>query len=69
MVLVFAAIVIVVFVIDRRRQEAALAEAESSHISCVLEEVGWNISAAARVLGVDRTTVYNKIKLHGLTRG
>jgi len=46
----------------------SLAGAERAHIASVLEEVGWNISAAARVLGVDRTTVYNKIKAHGLVR-
>ena len=44
----------------------SLAEVERGHIARVLEETGWNISMAARLLGVDRTTVYNKIKLHGL---
>jgi two-component system response regulator HydG len=44
----------------------SLAEVERAHIARVLEETEWNISQAARLLGVDRTTVYNKIKLHGL---
>jgi DNA-binding NtrC family response regulator len=44
----------------------SLAEMEKSHILRVLEATNWNISQAARLLDVDRTTVYNKIKLHDL---
>jgi DNA-binding NtrC family response regulator len=46
----------------------SLADVERSHIARVLRETGWNISLAARILAVDRTTVYNKIKLHGLKK-
>jgi DNA-binding NtrC family response regulator len=49
--------------------EASLASVERAHILRVLEETGWNISRTARVLGVDRTTVYNKIKQYGLEKG
>ena len=45
-----------------------LAEVERTHIEDVLDEQDWNISQAARLLGVDRGTLYNKIKKHGLTR-
>ena len=45
-----------------------LAEVERAHIHAVLDEEDWNISHAARLLGVDRGTLYNKIKKHGLTR-
>ncbi|MHC4407675.1 MAG: sigma-54-dependent transcriptional regulator [Planctomycetota bacterium] len=45
-----------------------LADVERTHIEEVLEEQDWNISQAARLLGVDRGTLYNKIKKHGLSR-
>ena len=49
-------------------QVKSLAAMERAHILCVLEETDWNITQAARLLDVDRTTVYNKIKLHDLRR-
>ena len=44
----------------------SLQDAEASHISTVLEESGWNISRAAKVLEVDRTTLHKKIRKYGL---
>ncbi|MBI2391891.1 MAG: sigma-54-dependent Fis family transcriptional regulator [Deltaproteobacteria bacterium] len=44
----------------------SLADSEKAHIARVLERCGWNISQAARVLEVDRVTLYNKIKKYGL---
>ena len=49
--------------------DRSLSAVERRHIEGVLEETGWNISETARVLGVDRGTVYNKIKVYGLQRG
>jgi len=46
----------------------SLAQVEKAHIQRVLEECDWNISQASRILEVDRTTVYNKMKLYGLKR-
>jgi DNA-binding NtrC family response regulator len=46
----------------------SLVEAEKAHVERILTEVGWNISEAARVLEVDRSTVYHKIKQFGLKR-
>jgi DNA-binding NtrC family response regulator len=46
----------------------SLAMVEREHIRAVLEETGWNISEAARILAVDRGTVYNKIRAFGLER-
>ncbi len=45
-----------------------LADVERQHIERVLRETGWNISRAARLLGIDRVTLYNKIKKYQLKR-
>jgi DNA-binding NtrC family response regulator len=46
----------------------SLAEAERAHIVAVLESTGWNITRAARILDVDRVTLYNKIRRYDLKR-
>jgi DNA-binding NtrC family response regulator len=46
----------------------SLAEAERAHVLSVLEASGWNITRAARVLDVDRVTLYNKIKKYELKK-
>ena len=45
-----------------------LAAIERDHVRAVLEDMDWNISETARILRVDRGTVYNKIKQYGLER-
>jgi len=45
-----------------------LAEVEQHHVATILQRTGWNISRTAEILGVDRVTVYNKIKRYGLQR-
>ncbi|GAB4240516.1 MAG: sigma-54-dependent response regulator transcription factor ZraR [Acidobacteriota bacterium] len=49
-------------------RETSLAAVEREHIAAVLEQTGWNISQAARLLGIDRVTLYNKIKKYGLRK-
>ncbi|MGD8815943.1 MAG: sigma-54 dependent transcriptional regulator [Acidobacteriota bacterium] len=44
----------------------SLAEMERVHIASVLEANDWNISRSAEVLGIDRGTLYNKIKKYEL---
>ncbi|MFH1868708.1 MAG: sigma-54 dependent transcriptional regulator [Candidatus Omnitrophota bacterium] len=44
----------------------ALKEPEKVHILRVLQEVGWNKKKAASKLGVNRTTLYNKLKRYKL---
>jgi len=39
----------------------SLKKMEKLHIQAVLKETGWNISKAARELGIDRQTLYNKM--------
>ena len=46
----------------------SLASMEAVHIGEVLERTGWNISRAAELLEIDRTTLYNKIKRYELRR-
>jgi DNA-binding NtrC family response regulator len=49
-------------------QAQSLAEVERLHVKRVLEEAGWNVHRAARLLGIDRVTLYNKIKKYGFKR-
>lgn len=44
----------------------SLDEIEREHIEHTLNQCGWNISKAARILRVNRTTLHNKIKKYGL---
>jgi DNA-binding NtrC family response regulator len=46
----------------------SLSEIEKQHIKNVLDESGWNIYRAARLLEIDRVTLYNKIKKYGFKR-
>lgn len=42
---------------------------EKMHIERILDESDWNISRAARELGIDRQTLYNKIEKYQIRRG
>ena len=46
----------------------SLAEVEKAHIRAVLDSYNWNITQAARVLEVDRGTLYNRLKDYGFKR-
>ena len=41
---------------------------EKKYIEKILTENGWNISRSAKLLNIDRVTLYNKIKKHGLVK-
>jgi DNA-binding NtrC family response regulator len=45
-----------------------LEEIERLYIEKVVHETGFNVSRAARILEIDRTTLYNKLRRYGLTR-
>ena len=45
----------------------AVEEPEREHIISVLDECGWNRIRAARALGVNRTTLYNKMKKYSIS--
>ena len=45
---------------------ASLEAVERQHIAAILEQCGGNVTHAARILDIDRVTLYNKIKKYGL---
>jgi transcriptional regulator with PAS, ATPase and Fis domain len=49
-------------------QDNSLREMEKTHISRILNDNRWNISEASRILGIDRSTLYSKIKRYGIQR-
>jgi two-component system nitrogen regulation response regulator NtrX len=49
--------------------QEARESAEREHILRALEESGWNVSAAARALGMERTNLHKRIRALGLSRG
>jgi len=46
----------------------SLADLEKVHIAKILKETGWNISRTARLLEIDRVTLYNKMRKYGIER-
>ncbi len=50
-------------------EPATLEDVERRHVADVLAWAGGNVTHAARALGIDRMTLYNKIKRYGLRRG
>jgi transcriptional regulator with GAF, ATPase, and Fis domain len=51
-----------------RPRTRSLEEVEKAHIGAVLDSCNWNITQAARILEVDRGTLYNRLKNYGLKR-
>ncbi len=54
--------------VEKPAPNDSLESVEKNHIVTVLEQTGWNITQAAKKLGIDRVTLYNKIKKFGLTK-
>jgi DNA-binding NtrC family response regulator len=52
----------------RAAEDRSLEAMESVHIKSVLEQMGWNITRSAEMLGIDRATLYSKIKKYGLRK-
>jgi DNA-binding NtrC family response regulator len=46
---------------------SSLANIEKQHIQRVLNETSWRRTEAAKILGINRTTLYNKIKEYGIS--
>src|ERR1051326_684823 len=60
-------------VLREKRPKSTIQEARESaereHILRALEESSWNVSGAARALGMERTNLHKRIRALGLTRG
>jgi transcriptional regulator of acetoin/glycerol metabolism len=41
---------------------------EKRHVAAVLGHTGGNVSQAARILGIDRVTLYNKMRKYAIRR-
>lgn len=52
--------------IPRKPIAGSLGEVEKDHISEMLTACEWNIAGTASLLGINRTTLYKKIKKYGL---
>jgi len=52
--------------IPRKPVAGSLEKVEKDHISEMLRACGWNIARTAGLLGINRTTLYKKIKKYGL---
>jgi len=53
----------------RSTVQEARESAEREHVLRALEEAGWNVSSAARALGMERTNLHKRIRALGLVRG
>jgi DNA-binding NtrC family response regulator len=47
---------------------ASLEEIEKRHVAAVLSHTAGNVSQAARILGIDRVTLYNKMRKYAIRR-
>ena len=48
--------------------DQSLEAVERVHIKDILEQMGWNITRSAEILGIDRATLYHKIEKYGLRK-
>ncbi len=46
----------------------SLKEIERGHITRILEETDWNITRSSEILGIDRSTLYNKIRRYKINK-
>ena len=49
-------------------EDQTLESVEMAQIKNVLEQMEWNITRSAEILGIDRATLYHKIKKYGLRK-
>jgi two-component system response regulator AtoC len=46
--------------------DSSIAAVEKQHITKILKETSWRMTKASKILGINRTTLYNKIKQYGM---
>ncbi|MBW2239623.1 MAG: sigma-54-dependent Fis family transcriptional regulator, partial [Deltaproteobacteria bacterium] len=49
-------------------KNSLLREVEKAHIFEILNENRWNIAKSSKMLGIDRSTLYSKIKRYKLSK-
>ena len=54
--------------LESRTAAPRARELERGHVVAVLEQTDWNIAKSARLLGIARNTLYQKIRLFGLVQ-
>ena len=52
----------------RAPKNNTLMEVEKAHIRQILSDNGWNIARSAKILGIDRSTLYSKIKRYEIQK-
>jgi len=45
----------------------SLEDLEKQHVKSILDKYAWNVSRSAKALGIDRVTLYNKMKKYSLS--
>ncbi len=50
------------------QEDHSLKAVEKAHIMSVLLDNDWNIAKSSKILRIDRTTLYNKIKRYNLRK-
>ncbi|MDA8134018.1 MAG: sigma-54 dependent transcriptional regulator [Desulfobacteraceae bacterium] len=51
---------------ELKTRYVSLDDVEKEHILTILNQTGWNISKSSAILGIDRSTLYNKIQRYKL---
>ncbi len=54
--------------VQKSSVQEAREKAEREHLLRALEEAQWNVSGAARALGMERTNLHKRIRALGLSR-
>lgn len=52
---------------EKEACKESLQEVEKEHIKATLKKQDWNISRSAKILGIDRSTLYQKIRRYNLS--
>ncbi len=54
--------------IEKISGKMSLEEVEKKHLLNTLDSQNWNVSLSAKILGIDRVTIYKKLKKYGIKR-
>jgi DNA-binding NtrC family response regulator len=51
---------------ENEEADQSISTIEKQHIAAILKETSWQMTRASKILGINRTTLYNKIKHYGI---